>query len=55
MRNSMLLAFIVYVGAYLLLDQRLDNHGLWLALLAFMVARGAFQHLLFWRKGLALG
>lgn len=54
MRNTMLLAFVFYALAYLIFYQQLGNQGLWLTLLIFMVARGAIQHLFFWRKGLAL-
>jgi len=53
MRNSMLLAFAVFIAAYFL-TRPLGNHGLWLTLLAFLAARGAFQHALYWWKGLAL-
>jgi MATE family multidrug resistance protein len=53
MRNSMLLAFGVFVAAYFAF-RGWGNHGLWLALLIFMVARAAFQQWLYWRKGLAL-
>lgn len=53
MRNSMLLAFAVFIGAYFAF-RGWGNHGLWLALLVFMVARAAFQQWLYLRKGLAL-
>lgn len=54
MRNTMLLAFAVYLLAYWLLGTRFDNHGLWAALLIFMVARGAVQHAFYAWKGVAL-
>ncbi|MEZ5041930.1 MAG: MATE family efflux transporter [Saprospiraceae bacterium] len=54
MRNSMLLSLAVYLALYLLTQGRYGNHGLWLALLLFMVARGGFQGYLFWREGVAL-
>lgn len=54
MRNSMLLAFGVYLGLYYLWAHTWDNHGLWLMLLIFMMARGGFQQWLFWRKGVDL-
>ncbi len=54
MRNAMLLAFAFYALAYFIFYEQLGNHGLWLTLLIFMVARGTIQHLFFWRKGLAL-
>ena len=53
MRNSMLLAFAIFLAAFFL-SRPWGNHGLWLAMLVFMVARGMFQHLLYWRKGIAL-
>jgi MATE family multidrug resistance protein len=50
MRNSMLIAtFVVFVPLALILDNVLGNHGLWLALLIFMLARGLGQHLI-WRR-----
>lgn len=39
MRNAMILSFAVFVAAVALLQPRLGNHGLWLALMVFMVAR----------------
>lgn len=55
MRNSMLLSLAVYLLVYFFLQNSYGNHGLWLALLLFMVARGLFQWALFWRKGIELG
>ncbi len=54
MRNSMLLAFGMYVLAYFAFAESLPAHGLWLALSLFLLARGGFQQILYWRKGLAL-
>jgi len=54
MRNAMLLAFAVYLAAYFFFGPLYGNHGLWLALLVFMTARGAIQYLFFRGKGLAL-
>ncbi len=53
MRNSMLLAFVTFLLAYAAASG-LGNHGLWLAMLIFLVARGGFQHLLYRLRGLAL-
>jgi len=53
MRNSMLLAFGLFLLANYL-SGGLGNHGLWLALLLFLVARAGFQQWLFYRRGLAL-
>ncbi len=54
MRNTMILAFAVYMAAYLLIGVDYGNHGLWLALLIFMVARGLIQHAFFAWKGTEL-
>jgi multidrug resistance protein, MATE family len=40
MRNGMALALAVFLGAVALLMPPLGNHGLWLAMLLFMAARG---------------
>jgi len=41
MRNAMLIsAFLVFFPAYILAGKLLGNHGLWLAFILFMVARG---------------
>ncbi len=53
MRNSMFLAFAIYILAIFSL-QSYGNNGLWLALLLFMIARGVFQHWLYFRKGMVL-
>ena len=53
MRNSMLLAFVTFLLAYAS-ARGYGNHGLWLAMLIFLVARGGFQYWLYHRKGLAL-
>ncbi|MEM1325868.1 MAG: MATE family efflux transporter [Bacteroidota bacterium] len=43
MRNAMLLSLGVYMIVHFLLKPTLGNHGLWAALMIFMVARAAFQ------------
>ncbi|MFK7937108.1 MAG: MATE family efflux transporter [Saprospiraceae bacterium] len=53
MRNSMVLAFIAYLAAWYFLRD-FGNHGLWAALLIFMVFRGVFQGGLYWKKGVEL-
>lgn len=41
MRNTMIVAsLLVYLPAYYLLSPSMGNHGLWLALMLFMIARG---------------
>jgi len=54
MRNTMLLAFAIYLLTYFLFGRQWGNHGLWLSLLAFMLARGAIQYLFFRWEGLEL-
>lgn len=43
MRQTMLMAVLIYVIVYFLLKQGFGNHGLWAALLIFMAARGLLQ------------
>jgi len=43
MRDTMLLALAVYLLIYVVLKNEYGNHGLWAALLIFMVARGLIQ------------
>ena len=50
---SAALAFVAFVLSYYLLRDG-GNHGLWAALLVFMVGRGVFQGALLRRRGLAL-
>jgi MATE family multidrug resistance protein len=44
MRNLMVASFVIYLAVWWLL-QPFGNHGLWLALLAFLMARGLLQAL----------
>ncbi len=49
MRNSLLIAtFIVFLPSYYLFREPLGNHGLWLSMMLFMIARGVL--LTFFRK-----
>jgi len=44
MRNTMLFsAFIVFIPSYYLLEHYLGNHGIWLAMILFVLARGVSQ------------
>lgn len=43
MRDSMLISLVIYLGIHYVLKVDYGNHGLWLALLIFMVARGIIQ------------
>ena len=51
MRQTMLIAVVVYILFYFLLKNEYGNHGLWAALLIFMAARGLIQWL-WYRKRL---
>ena len=53
MRNSMMLAFVIFIVSYFATIP-LGNHGLWLTLLLFLLARGGIQQWMYWRRGLAL-
>ncbi len=52
MRNMMILSILVYFLIYYTIGIPLENHGLWLALSLFMLARGIFLHIEFARKGI---
>ena len=54
MRNSMVAAFAIYLVGYLLLSPIYGNHGLWLALILFLVGRAVVQWVLFQKHGIAL-
>jgi MATE family multidrug resistance protein len=41
LRNSMLISFLGYLGLAIVLEHWFGNHGLWCALMAFMVLRSA--------------
>jgi len=43
MRQTMLIAVLIYILSYFLLKDNFGNHGLWAALLIFMAARGLIQ------------
>jgi MATE family multidrug resistance protein len=44
MRKTMMAAtLLVFVPTYYFLSDLLGNHGLWIAMLGFMLARGLFQ------------
>ena len=53
MRQTMLVAVLIYILSYFLLSDKFGNHGLWAALLIFMVARGLIQWL--WYRRVKLG
>ncbi len=53
MRNTMMLALLVYLLSHFLLYEKFGNNGLWLALLIFMAARGLFQFI-YYRRNLAV-
>jgi MATE family multidrug resistance protein len=47
MRNAMILSFIIFLGCYYLISARYGNHGLWIALLVFLLGRGLIQSILY--------
>ena len=54
MRNTMIVSTLVFLLSYQFLSQKWDNHGLWLALLLFMLCRGVLQTILYKPKVLKL-
>lgn len=54
MRDSMLIALFVYLLVHFLLKNSFGNHGLWLALLIFMMARGGIQWWVYRRRKLGV-
>lgn len=50
MRDMMAAAFAVYLATYTLTAPLIGNHGLWIAFLAFMLARGATLALVYRRQ-----
>jgi len=46
MRNTMLLSTIIFIASYYLLVNVWSNHGLWLAMILFVLARGISQTIL---------
>ncbi len=55
MRDTMLLSLLVFILSFYWLDRAYGNHGLWMAMLSFMAARGVVQWIYFRRKGLEMG
>ena len=51
MRQTMLIAVLIYILSYFLLRNDFGNHGLWAALLVFMAIRGMIQWV-WYRKNL---
>ena len=54
MRDSMILSLFIYLGVHYLLKNDFGNHGLWLALLIFMIARGGIQWWVYKRRNLGM-
>jgi MATE family multidrug resistance protein len=50
MRDTMLVALMIYILFYFLLEGEYGNHGLWAALLIFMGARGLIQWIYYEKK-----
>ncbi|PKQ65625.1 MATE family efflux transporter [Labilibaculum filiforme] len=54
MRKTMMAATLfVFIPCYFFLSNSLQNHGLWIAMLAFMLARGVFQSV-YYKKAIAI-
>ena len=54
MRDSMIISLIVYLAIHYFLKTDFGNHGLWLALLLFMIARGLIQWWVYRKRGLGV-
>jgi len=54
MRDSMAIALVIFLASYYLILDDYGNHGLWLALVIFLAARGLLQWIWYLNKGLAL-
>jgi len=54
MRNSMFLSFAIYFPLYYSFNDSIGPGALWIALLAFLFARGLIQTLFYWRFGKSL-
>ena len=46
-RNAMIISVFLYIGSSLYLIKFFDNHGIWLSLLIFMIARAVTLYLYF--------
>ena len=55
MRDSMLLALLLFGVCYYFATPYLQMHGLWFSLVLFLGVRGVFQWWLFGRRGMELG
>ena len=51
MRNSMFLAFVVFLLAYFMIPDDLGNHRIWLSFTVFLVFRTLFQYILYRHLG----
>lgn len=51
MRNSMFVAFLIYIISYLAIPASLENHRIWIAFFLFLIARGAIQWWIYRIKG----
>ncbi len=49
MRNAMIISFVIYIFLSIFLVKHLNNHGLWLSLLIFMILRSITLRLFFTR------
>ena len=54
MRDTMIIALILYLGTYYLMVPHWPEHALWIALICYLFARGLLQTIYFYWKGEAL-
>lgn len=54
MRDSMIISLVVYLAVHYLLKAGYGNHGLWVALLIFMAARGVIQWWVYKKRNLGV-
>ena len=51
MRNSMIIAFVIFLVSYYVLPSSWSNHRLWAAFYLFLISRALFQYLLYRKYG----
>ncbi len=54
MRNAMLFAFAIFLVILFILENKMANHGIWLAFTLFLLLRGIFQGAYFWKYRLKI-
>ncbi len=54
MRNTMIISFAIYMGVYYGFQNQFSQNLIWIAMFAFLAARGLFQTILYLNKGFEL-